>query len=260
MTDRCGDAGRNDYGWADIEPDGPVTAGSTGTWRITYHVGSRGIDDGGVVKFAWRDVSDWGTPQFADAAAPEYATVSTAGPAKLRATFERQRYRRPWRLCVTVDVFDDSLAAGDVITLTLGDRSGGSIGSRAQTFCSESFEFLVAADWAGTWVYTEVASPAFPVTSGSPHRLVVVSPSESVAGQPVWVGVKVEDVWGNPCTDYDGEVELDPGGLRGLPDRYRFAAEDRGARRFENVVAPESGLYRVAVGERGGPLRPSVTP
>ena len=75
---------RDLYGWAEIDPDGPVVAGSTGTWRITYHVGRHGVDDGGVIKIAWRDVSDWATPQFENAAVPEYATVSTTGPASLR--------------------------------------------------------------------------------------------------------------------------------------------------------------------------------
>ena len=245
---------RAEYGWAEIEPAGAITAGSTGTWQITYHVGSRGIDDGGVVKFAWRDVSDWGKPQLDDPAAPEYASVVTNGPAKVRAAFERQRYIRPWRLCVTVDVFDDSLAEGEVITLTLGDRSGGSPGSRAQTFCAESFEFRVAVDWAGTWVYTVVPSPSFAVVSGSAHRLVVVTPTEAVAGEPTWVGIKAEDVWGNPCADYDGEVVLDSGGLQGLPERYRFSPDDKGIRRFEGAMAETPANYRVAVAEEGGAL------
>ena len=64
-TEKCTEAELRDrYGWAEITPDGPVTAGFTGTWRITYHAGKRGVDDGGVIKFAWRDVSDWQKPQF----------------------------------------------------------------------------------------------------------------------------------------------------------------------------------------------------
>ena len=47
---------RERYGWAEMSPDGPVVAGETGTWKITYHAGRYGIDDGGVIKFAWRDV------------------------------------------------------------------------------------------------------------------------------------------------------------------------------------------------------------
>ncbi len=233
------------YGWAEIAPAAPVVAGSVGTWHITYHVGRYGIDDGGVVKFAWRDVSDWAAPQFENPSAPEYASVSTTGPASLRARFEKQRYIRPWRLCVTVDVFDDSLSEGDSITLTLGDTSGGSSGNRAQTFCKEAFEFRVAVDWCGTWVYTEVASPKIPIISGPPHRLVVLGASETTPDEETWIGVKAEDVWGNPSTGYAGTVRLNAGGLTGLPEIYQFQPTDRGVKRFEGVKAPKVGTYRV---------------
>ncbi len=233
------------YGWAEIDPAAPIVAGGVSTWRITYHVGRYGVDDGGVVKFAWRDVSDWATPQFEDSSAPEYASVSTTGPASLRAKFEKQRYIRPWRLCVTVDVFDDSLSEGDSITLILGDTSGGSPGSRAQTFCKEAFEFRVAVDWCGTWVYTEVPSPKIPIVSGPAHRLVILAASETTPDAESWIGIKAEDLWGNPSTAYTGTVQIDAAGLMGLPERYQFQSTDRGVRRFEGVTARKSGIYRV---------------
>ena len=250
------------YGWAGIDPDGPVVAGSTGTWRITYHAGRYGVDDGGAVKIAWRDVSDWAAPQFDDPRAPHYASVATSAGARLRARFEKQRYLRPWRLCVTIDVRDDSLAEGDTITLTLGDTGGGSAGIRAQTFCQDAFEFRVAVDWCGTWVYTEVPSPRVPVVSAAAARLVVLGPSETTASEEAWVGIKAEDGWGNPCSGYRGEVRIDGGGLAGLPPACSFDASHRGVRRFEGVRAPGPGVYRVAAADAvnglegvGNPLR-----
>ena len=250
------------YGWAGIDPDGPVVAGSTGTWRITYHAGRYGVDDGGAVKIAWRDVSDWAAPQFDDPRAPHYASVCTSAGARLRARFEKQRYLRPWRLCVTVDVRDDSLAEGDTIALTLGDTGGGSAGIRAQTFCQDAFEFRVAVDWCGTWVYTEVPSPRVPVVSAEAARLVVLGPSETTASEEAWVGIKAEDLWGNPCSGYRGEVRIDAGGLAGLPPACSFDASHRGVRRFEGVRAPGPGVYRVAAADEvnglegvGNPLR-----
>ena len=248
------------YGWAEIDPEGPVVAGATGTWRITYHAGRYGVDDGGVIKIAWRDVSDWQAPQFSDPQAPGYATVSTTGPVTLRPKFEKQRYVRPWRLCVTIDVLDDSLAAGDTVTLTLGDRSGGGPGIRAQTFCKEAFEFRVAVDWCGTWVYQRVPSPSVEIVSGPAHTLVVVGPSETAPGEETWVGVKAEDVWGNPSRAYGGEVHIDGGGLIGLPEVFRFTAEDQGVKRFEGVKAPEVGVYRACVEDRSGDMRAQGNP
>lgn len=256
-----GDAGiRERYGWAEIDPAGPVTAGATGTWRIIYHAGRYGVDDGGVIKIAWRDVSDWQAPQFVEPGAPGYASVSTSGPASLRPAFEKQRYVRPWRLCVTIDVFDESLSEGDTVTLTLGDTSGGAPGIRAQTFCKDRFEFRVAVDWCGTWVYEEVPSPAVPIVSGAPRKLVAVCASETAPGESAWVGIKAEDVWGNPCRDYTGEVAVDAGGLSGLPESFRFSAEDRGTRRFDNVVAPRCGIFRIGVEDRSLGLKAESNP
>ena len=238
---------RSYYGWAEIAPDRAVVAGETGTWRIVYHVGKYGIDDGGVIKIAWRDVSDWQRPQFEDPAAPAYASVSTTGPATLKAVFDRQRYIRPWRYCVTIDVFDDSLSEGDTVTLVLGDTSGGSTGSRAQTFCKDAFEFRVSVDWCGTWVYTEVPSPKVPIVSGAPNKLIVLGPSETTPGEATWIGIKAEDMWGNPCARYRGTVKIDADGLDGLPETFAFQPEHRGTMRFENATAPTTGIYRVRV-------------
>ncbi len=47
------------YGHVTINPKNNVVAGSYGTWTLTLTVGKHGIDDGGHIKIAWRDVSDW---------------------------------------------------------------------------------------------------------------------------------------------------------------------------------------------------------
>ena len=240
---------RRRFGWAEIDPATPAIAGAAGTWRITYHAGSQGVDDGGGLKISWRDVSDWQPPQFADGAAANFATVTTTGAASVRARFEPKNYLRPWRLGVTIEIFDDSLAQGDTVTLTLGDRSAGSPGSFAQTFCADGFEFRTAVDWCGTWVWTEVESPRIPVVSGAPHRLVVVGASEIAPDADTWVGVKAEDVWGNPCATYLGEVRIDPGGLTGLPGSYRFRLEDSGVVRFTGLKPPGAGIFRIRVSD-----------
>ena len=172
----------------------------------------------------------------------------------------KQRYVRPWRLCVTIDVLDDSLAEGDTVTLTLGDRSEGSRGIRAQTFCQESFEFRVAVDWCGTWVYERVPSSQVPITSGTAHKLVVVAPSETIAGEETWVGVKAEDAWSNPSREYTGQVRIEGRGLENLPETYKFVLEDEGVKRFEGVIAPGAGGYWVRVEDEEGAMQAESNP
>ncbi len=241
---------RSRFGWAEIDPNSLVVAGSAGTWRIIYHAGSQGVDDGGGIKISWRDVSDWQAPQFHDPKEANFATVTTTGPASVRARYERMNYLRPWRTGVTIDVFDDSLSAGDTITLTLGDRSQGSPGSFSQTFCAETFEFRTAVDWCGTWMWTEIPSPCLTVVSGEPHRLVAIGPSETTPNSEVWLAIKAEDAWGNPCFQYSGEVEIEPGNLRGLPANYRFQPQDKGVKRFAGITMHSTGVSGVTVSDK----------
>ena len=46
------------------------------------------------------------------------------------------------------------------------------------------------------------------VVGGALHRLVAVAPTTVRAGQPFDALVKAEDVWGNPCERFDGEIAL----------------------------------------------------
>ncbi|MGD9496645.1 MAG: DUF3604 domain-containing protein, partial [Armatimonadota bacterium] len=137
---------RHAFGWAELTPTDPVVAGSLGTWRVVYHVGAYGLDDGGTLMVSWRFATDWGRPQFDAPAAPDYCSLATNGRARLRGRFDTKAGVRPWRKSTVVDVLDDGLRAGETITLTFGDTAGGSRGSRAQTFCEDTFEWRVAVD------------------------------------------------------------------------------------------------------------------
>jgi hypothetical protein len=234
---------KEQYGWAEIAPDTAVVAGASGSWTLTYHAGFYGIDDGGVLKISWRFASDWVAPQFEDASAPNYAAVTTTAPATLTPVFERRRYVRPFMQSITIQVSDDSLSEGDTVTVMLGACE---CGSRAQTFCEDEFVFQVAVDWCGTGLFEEVPSPGVPVVSGAPDRLVVLGPSETTRDELTWVAVKCEDVWGNPCAGYEGEIWLDGRGVGGLPERYLFVARDRGVKRFEGLKPMREGVYRIS--------------
>ena len=91
---------------------------------------------------------------------------------------------------------------------------------------------------------------------------MVLGPSETAPDEEGWIGVKAEDLWGNPSTGYAGTVQVNAGGLMGLPETYQFKSTDRGVHRFEGVKAPETGIYRVGAEDsesglaaEGNPLR-----
>ncbi len=244
MTD---DEMRRAFGWAELEPMDPVVAGSWGTWRLIYHVGEYGMDDGGTLMVSWRFATDWGRPQFDDPAAPDYCALATDGRASLRGRFDTKGGLRPWRKSTIIDVFDDGLREGEVIALTFGDTSGGSPGSRAQTFCEYTFEWRVLADPFATGEFILLpGAPEIEIISGPAQRLVCIVPSRADAHEEIEVAVKAEDAWGNPARGYRGTVSFEGEGFAGLPDDYAFTEADAGIHRFPATVADE-GEHRLVV-------------
>src|SRR5215207_2686905 len=126
-----------------IDPLTPVVAGGVGQWTITLTVGPAGIDEGGTIKLCQRFASDWQPPQFDRPAESGYTTVTTNGEAKLRPRYDRKGHDRPWMQAVVIDVYDGSLAPGDVVTIVLGNKSEGSPGIRAQTFVESKHDLRV---------------------------------------------------------------------------------------------------------------------
>ncbi|MFX0203834.1 MAG: DUF3604 domain-containing protein, partial [Candidatus Hodarchaeota archaeon] len=236
-------------GYASVSPQSDVIAGSYGTWILTLTVGTHGIDDGGHIKVAWRDASDWRRPQLEDPEDPNYATVTTTGKAELDASFEERGYIRPWRPCLTITIYDGYLAEGDTVTVIYGDTSKGGLGSMAQTFVEDSFEFRVLIDPFGTGQYRLIPNtPVLKVVAGEPEVLTVTAPSETVAGIPTWFSVRIEDKWGNPTPQYTGTVMFSSSDSNAsLPESYTFRLKDGGTHRFSEVSFQTPGIHYITV-------------
>lgn len=194
-------------GHATLEPSGPVVAGSVGQWTVTYTVGSLGIDEGGTLKIARRFASDEARPQFDDPAGESYCSVRTDGEAELAARYDPKGHVRPWMKCVVIDVYDGCLAPGDTVTVTFGDRSGGSPGVRAQTFIESAHEVRVLVDPTNACLVRRVpSSPAHPIVAGDPVVAVPIVPTRAQVDTAVEVFLKGEDTWGNPTPPPDAAV------------------------------------------------------
>jgi hypothetical protein len=234
-------------GRAWITPDAPVVAGAWGTWTLTYEVGAYGYDERARLKIASRFASDWGKPQFTDPKAAEYTTVrleTKCETAVASLAFEPRGQVRPWFKCLVASVADGSLYPGDRIHITVGDRSGGGPGSRAQTFRERGCEFRFFVDPFGTELYVHLqASPKIDVVGGAFHRLVALAPTTIQPGASFDALVKAEDIWGNPCERFDGEVKLESVGaaLEGLAASVAFKSG-------EVAVARLSGLRLATAG------------
>ena len=108
-----------------------------------------GYDERARPKIASRFASDWGKLQFADPKAVEYTTVrletrwETSVPS---VAFEPRGQVHPWFKCLVASIADGSLYSGDRIHITVGDRSGGGPGWRAQMFRERGCEWRFFVD------------------------------------------------------------------------------------------------------------------
>ncbi len=131
------------------------------------------------------------------------SSVTTDAPVRLTPVYGSDGIR-PWNRTLTIRVSDGALAPGDIVTITLGDTTGGSPGMRAQTFPERRFRFQLQADPFGAGVYEHVTDLGFPITGSPATRLVAVAPSDVVAGEPFRLQVRALDRWGNPDPGYPG--------------------------------------------------------
>ncbi len=253
---------REYVGWADVDPVTPVIAGSYGTWTVTYRAGKYGVDDGGTIKICVRTACDWGRFQFEDPKAPNFVTVKTNSQAALRVRLDPKAYIRPWGRGIVIDVYDGYLSPGDTVTITIGERSHGSPGSRAQTFCEKTFEFKVVVDCFGTGEFIHLPdTPTLEIISGPAAKLVAILPSTATPDETTWMMVKAEDQWGNPSAGYTGTVTFQTeDACQGLPATYHFTSADQGVHRFEGLRFTTPGIYRVQVEDTEQKLRAESNP
>ena len=232
-------------GTCSLKQTEPVVAGSYGTWELTYTAGEWGIDDGGTLAVMRRFASDWGEPQMSDPEGDNYLTVVSDGQASLRPRFDTKAHVRPWRKGIVIDVYDDGLLPGETVRITYGDRSGGSRGSRAQTFCERTFEFRVLVNAIATGEFTKLEDcPEIEVLPGPAQSIVAIAPSQCNVGDECRVAIKFEDGWGNPTEQYSGTVLLQAEGPGAVADEVEWLPDETGLMDVP-LVCNERGIVRV---------------
>jgi hypothetical protein len=235
---------KSSLGRATITPSNPVRVGSWGTWTLTYEVADLGIDDGGSIRVAYRTVSDWGIPQVDDPAADNYASVTCTNPdVNLVLSWRARANVRPFQEHLFIEVLDAPLHKGDVVKLVYGDTSGGSRGTRVQTYQQESFPFQVSVDRLGAGVYEWLLDhPTLEILPTDPDHLEVMSTGDGTVAHPVRILVRAIDKWGNPIREpLAGPVNLSCEAVAtNLPDQIDLS---EGKHLFERVECSGGGGY-----------------
>lgn len=244
------------YGKAVISPSGDIIAGSYFSRTITITIGKHGIDHGGHIAIARRNVSDMQVPQFDDPAGPGFTIISTNGTAKLSPRYTSRGYIRPWRAALIIDVYDGSLAPGDTVTVILGDRSHGSPGIRAQTYREREYIFLILVDPFGTGLFHEIeTSPSTRIVGGSVERLRLLTPSQAVSEEPFSAVICAQDSWGNPSSSYEGVLDFESTDPKAeLPRRCSFPRSKNGVIHIDSIVLRRPGIHQITVKDQGNHL------
>lgn len=253
-------------GAARLEGPEVVEVSSMQTWTFVYTAGPAGVQPGGGLRIGMRHLSQWSPPQTADPRSVGYLTVQTehAQPVKtlidVRSRFFPQYFA--WHNMLQVTLPERGLQPGETLRLTYGDRGGGSPGIKVQPFDESCFVFKTYVDALGQGDYLPLGdSPAIEIVSAEPFRISVVMPSDAVAGEPTWVIVRAEDLYGNPADRYRGTVALKSTDRQAqLPQAHTFTAEDRGVFRFQNIIFRSVDVQVVsasdgAFSQRGNPVR-----
>ncbi|MGH2366977.1 MAG: DUF3604 domain-containing protein, partial [Chloroflexota bacterium] len=190
-------------------------------------------------------------PQLADPAAPDYCSVAwtTPGPCHIEASYDPELGVRPWKRVLQLRVRDAAVRPGDRLTVTIGDRIGGSPGARAQTFAGR-MRFQVLLDAFGTGVYVPVGEPVvLDVVAGPPDHLRVHAPSDVAVGEPFEVTVVARDRWGNVVSSRREPARLDRPGVHRLPIEDSATGPRWTSNPIRCHAAGERPAYRVFWGD-----------
>ncbi len=241
-------------GTATLSPAGPFVAGTHASFTLNYTAGTFGIDDTGMLKISWRTTSDMAKPQFTDPKAANYTTVTASNGARLEYWIERLNIR-PWVNTLMIRVGRGYLRAGDTITVSFGERSGGSPGLRLQTNCEENFALKVYVDAFATYEFTELpSSPGFELIAGEAARFKAIVPSLVVTGEPFRLAIVAEDIWGNPGAIGNRTLTLQSSvPLRNLPPTITPKAGE-GPLVIEGLVADAPGDIELRILDKGNEL------
>ena len=232
------------WGSVSVSPADDVVVGSFATWTLTFTVGAYAMDVGGGLKIGTRRQADFGTPQFDDPAADNYATVTCSREdSRFETIFDPRGHKRPFNAVAVIRLAAGPLYPGDTVTVVLGDRSSGSRGLQVQSFPEAASDFAVFVDPLSSGEYRRVycTSPNFRITSGPVETFTAVAPTIVEAGKPFRVQVRANDRFGNPTpVDAPGlTLDADP------PVDVNLRADTGRATWIDGVTLSGTGVRRM---------------
>ena len=239
-----------------LSSNGQYRAGEFVTVSETYKVGEMSMAVGGGIAIG-QDRS--GGLQTANAGGANYVTIRTSNPdARFTAS-------APWgqwtsfetRRTIAFRLSGSELSEGDTVTITFGDRSGGSPGLKLQAWSNDRVVFKTFVDLEGKgWLLTP-GWPFLQVVGQERARFVnAIAPSVVQSGEEFTLAVRSEDRFKNAISGKTPALEVLLNGreFRQIPAGSAAVYELGGIR----IDAP--GVYRFQVRSRDGELQGTSNP
>jgi hypothetical protein len=239
----------------------PLPAGSWQTLEQTYTVGSMAIEPGGAIVVAKQLATDQGRLQHEDPAGDNYLSITSSSPY---ARFERVHVplsgmHGGWRVAAPMPAFrleGAPLEPGDTVTVTYGDRSGGSRGFQTQTFATDRLLLPIYIDPTGDGTLFTLAWPGLEVIGTDIDGVRVTAPSIVTPGEPFELAVRSEDRF---CSRAAAPI---PGYqvLRNGDPVARIEAGSQAVTVLSDLTIDQPGVYRFTVRSEDGSIEGTSNP
>ncbi|MBU0477933.1 DUF3604 domain-containing protein [bacterium] len=219
------------YGKINLKPSKKTVVNSLSAWVFSYAVGDIGFKRGGKLLICMRHSSDWSNPQFDSPQDEGYTTVKSNKKVKFTAEFSAWKNfaYHPWQHILEITLQKRKLEKGDNITISLGDRSLGSPGIRAQSFAEPEFKFRVFVNPDGEGKFHELKDKSLhiPLVSAPFSEVKTTLPSQPAEGYLGRINICALDQYGNTTALPKGEKIIF------INDRKKIGINDSSKQRIE---------------------------
>lgn len=222
---------RNKLGKMEIIPGRDVQALSWNTLTFRWRLGFDVVAGGGleIILVPRFPTNRWSLPQSGDPTAPGYVTAKASGNTTISLDILRwpllQKAHGATLHVIQVGVGGRTMKKGEVIEVTYGRKSGGSLGTQAQMSAREvAFPVFVSSGQGPKFFErfvswgrkTDVATlraeadfnPSIRVVGSKAQAFHLVAPMEVAPGQSFAVRVAVLDSSCNAASNYKGVIEV----------------------------------------------------
>ena len=192
-------------GYLSSDTLGPHEAGSMGTLRQTWRVGTRPMETGGGFWVARHFAANYGNFQADDPGGPGYISIvsndddAVFEPITILASGPHGGFRTP-QPAISFRLVSGTLDRGSSVTITYGDQSAGGPGLRIPTFQSERMPFPLYIDLDGSEEWRPLDITPFVVVGGATNRVHGFGPSVVEPGENFEFSVRAEDQYYNRAT------------------------------------------------------------